>query len=501
MATDYRLNLSQHVEQRLEQRLMMTQQMQQALQVLQMQTLELAQWLQQELQQNPVLEDLTVTDDPEAADPAAAETTPAEDTLTPELRPPEQVAPDADPDTPAETEADRSSIEWDRYDDGRDLGFGGSAPAPADDEDRLIENVPIAGATLDEHLRQQLLLLRLPPPEQAIAEALISEIDSDGYYRGSLAELARGCGCDEAQALRLLRLIQSFEPAGVGARDTRECFLIQLALLGEQDSWTYRIVECCLDDLVERRFTKVSRQLGIHLHRVQQAHERLQLLQPYPGATFASDEAQYVTPDVIVRKVDQQYEVVVNDEHLPHLRISARYQQIFQAAETEKATRDYLKKKIEDAEWVIRSIYQRNHTIYRVARTLVNAQYEFIEQGFHALKPLTLRDVAEAIGMSESTVSRVTSNKYMQIPRGLVRMRLLFSGEIPTAGSGPATSSRAVQTRLRAMIEAENTAHPLTDSEIHRRLVQEGLQIARRTVCKYREELGILPAKLRRAIR
>ncbi|HNW93861.1 MAG TPA: RNA polymerase sigma-54 factor, partial [bacterium] len=242
---------------------------------------------------------------------------------------------------------------------------------------------------------------------------------------------------------------------------------------------------------------RISRQFGVQLAWVEQAHARLKQLQLYPASGFDSESPQYIVSDVIVRKLNHQYEVVVNDEHLPSLRISSRYRQIYQDQGTGKETRDYLRKKFEDAEWVIRSIHQRNQTIYRVAKTLVNLQYDFIEQGFDQLKPLTLRDVAERIGMSESTVSRVTSNKYMQIPRGIFRMRVLFSGEIPSGSGGP-TSARAVQTQLRTMIEQEDPLRPLTDSAIHRQMVQAGLQIARRTVCKYREELGILPAKLRR---
>lgn len=485
----YHLGLHQGVEQRLEQRLMLTQQMQQALQILQMQTLELAQWLENELQQNPTLEDATINDDPPDAQPEAVT---GEDTLTPEIRQKEKE------DMSPEEESERETINWERFDDGRDLGFGGaSTPTPEDTDERPIENVPVALATLEEHLLRQLTLMPLPPAEMAAATAIISEINADGYYSGSLDALARGCGLSAEQVLQLLRLIQSFEPAGVGARDPRECFLIQLALLGEQDTWTYRIIDCCLEDLSARRFVKISRHFNLTPAKVEQAYARLQELQPYPGSTFDAASPQYIIPDVIVQKIDHQYEVVVNDEHLPHLRISARYQQIYEDKATGKETRDYLKKKIEDAEWVVRSIHQRHQTIHLVAKTLINLQYDFIENGFAQLKPLTLRHVADQIGMSESTVSRVTSNKYMQIPRGIFRMRVLFSGEIPME-SGTATSSRAVQTTLRRMIEAEDAGHPLTDSEIHRRLTRDGMQIARRTICKYREELGILPAKLRR---
>jgi len=484
---DYRLGLQQNVGLQLEQRLIITQEMQQALQILQMQTLDLAQWLQQELQQNPVLEDITITEEPPPTEETPA--TANEDMITPTTLEGKEKS------MTIEEEKERTAIDWSRYDDGRDLGLYGHRPRD-DEPDRPLENLVANSESLEGHLHNQLVMIQLDDQENRAAEAIISEIDENGYYSGDLGTLGRAFGLESAHLERLLKLIQSFDPDGIGARNLTECLQIQLSLQGEEHSWAYRIVSEHLDDVYHKRWQRISRCLGITTQKVQEAAEKIANLQPRPGSTYDTSDVRYIVPDVIVRKIDNQYEVIINDEHLPHLRLSSRYQQIFNNPQTKESTKEYLKRKFNDAEWIIRSIYQRNNTIYRVASTLVNLQFEFIEKGIAYLRPLTLQDVAQRIEMSESTVSRVTSNKYIQIPGGIMRMRLFFSGGLPSDDG--VTSSRSVHESIRLMIENENRSKPLTDTEIQRQLQNDGVKIARRTVCKYREDLGLLPAKMRR---
>ena len=389
---------------------------------------------------------------------------------------------------------------------------------------------------LHDFLEDQIALIDLDERQRWITTEIIGNIDDNGLLSCSLQAVADGLNgsresvhdaaiaeagtIEDAEAREaeleelellfaphnteeieaVLRVVQSLDPPGVGARDLGECLLIQLARADREDSLAFRIVTDQLDDLLNHRWADISRANGIPVARVQEVADEVATLDPRPGRQYASSPDQYVTPDLIVDKVGGEYMVFINDTGLPRLRLSRTYREV--AAKRSSFTgenKEFISSRMNAAQWLIQMIEQRRQTMLRVMRFIVGRQQRFFERGVQHLKPLTLREVAEHIGMAESTVSRVTNEKYVQSPTGTYPLKFFFSGGLPTV-TGPDISTRGVQAKIRSLVDSEDPHRPLTDQAIVNLLKSEGVKIARRTVAKYRDQLGIVPARMRKRV-
>jgi RNA polymerase sigma-54 factor len=393
----------------------------------------------------------------------------------------------------------------------------------AEYEDReYFEPVTVDRRDLYDHLRDQLILLRLSPRQMLLGEELIGNIDENGYLTCSLDEVIRGlnewleeAGEDWAReedeeeapepftiahAEDMLHVIQSFDPSGIGARDLRECILLQMRDQLLDDTLAYQIVDRYFDQLINHRWSEVSKELTITPKDVQAAADEISKLDPKPGLKYAAPPDNYITPDLIVEKIDSDYLVFLNDTNLPRLRLSKAYREIAKDKNKYKGeNKEFIANKLNSANWMIQAIEQRRQTMLKVMNFIVDRQREFFEKGVQYLKPLTLREVAEVINMHESTVSRVTNEKFVQTPRGVLPLKFFFSSGLSTT-SGEDVSARGIKDKIKNLVEDENPKRPLTDQAIVNILKEEGIQIARRTVAKYRDQLGILSARMRKRV-
>jgi RNA polymerase sigma-54 factor len=516
-------------------KLVMTPRLQQALKLLQMPSLELSQHIEQELLTNPLLE--LEEDVPE---PTTSDTEP--------------VAEEATPTDERELKSEED-INWsDYFDDGFEYADG----ARAEREDtEFFERTPVGRTTLIDSLTEQLHLLDLDEESLRIAEYLLGCLDDSGFVVIPLDEVAEELGVAVEATEAALRRIQELDPPGVGARDLPESLMIQLRLHGEGDSLAGRIVEGHFEAFKQRQYQEIARSLKVTPADVQDAAREIATLNPRPGAQLALEDARYVVPDLVIENVDGQYVVSLSDGSVPRLRVSRQYQKILErgapsssansegsapsvsettpsangssasavsevespeskdeprAAVSGEAVEEstvapsaspreqefrFVQEKLKSANWLIQTIEQRRRTMIKVMEAIVEAQYDFFDKGPQALRPLTLQDVAEKIGMHESTVSRVTTNKYVQTPRGVLPLKYFFSSGLDTE-SGSTVSSKMAMDRIKQLIEKENRKKPLSDQRIAELLRKEGLIVARRTVAKYRERLGILSARYRK---
>ncbi|MGH7288430.1 MAG: RNA polymerase factor sigma-54, partial [Myxococcota bacterium] len=393
---------------RLTQQLVMTPQLQQAIKLLQLSRLELVSTVQQELEENPVLEEAF---DEELAEEGARETAPAEAT---------EVAAQSERESSAELpESDPvPDMDWATY------GEGSASPGPGivrDEEERPgVDGVATRRPTLQEHLEWQLQLSVLSADEREAAGWILGNLDDDGYLRSTLEEIARQAGVSEELAAAALTKVQALDPPGVAARDLRECLLLQLDTLGVHDGLVRRMVDSHLPQLEKRDLRGIARDLDVTLEAVAVAADLVAQLEPRPGRPFGGDEPIYIVPDIYLHKLGDDYHIVMNDDGLPKLRINRLYRDVLaKSRDVGKETRDYVQDRVRSALWLIKSIHQRQRTIYRVMESIVRHQREFFDKGIAHLKPLNLRDVADDIGMHESTVSRVTTNKYTHTPQGI----------------------------------------------------------------------------------
>jgi RNA polymerase sigma-54 factor len=471
------------------QRVVMTPLLQQAIQLLQLSTLELEQVVRKELEENPLLEEVPV------------ETTDAQSATTPEATEP---APDAPPGEPVSKET--TTVDAERADE---LPFDLSAavfdepdertPVSMEERDELpFEN--LGGnetASLTDHLVEQLRFAVSEPEALRVGEAIIGNLDEDGYLRAELAEIAAGTGSSLETVTDALRLVQSFDPRGVAARSVQECLLLQLTIDPDPDPVSVEILERYFEDLGRRRYAEIARAMKLSLDRIMESVEEIQALEPKPGRRFGSNDSRYIAPDVTIQKVGADYVVLLNEEGIPRLRVNSLYRSLLRRSGDE--AKQYVEQKIRSAMWLIKSVEQRQRTLRRVAQSLVNFQRDFLDKGLPYLRPLALRDVGDDINMHESTISRVTTNKYVQTPQGLFELKYFFHSGI-ASNSGAMVSSVSVKKTIRDMVEAEDGGAPMSDQEIAQALHGQGLTIARRTVAKYREELGILPSHQRRLL-
>jgi len=366
--------------------------------------------------------------------------------------------------------------------------------------------VPATRTTLAESLLEQLHFLNLPAEHMKIAEFLVGSIDERGWLVTPVEEIAQALDRPLIEIENVLRLVQALEPAGVGARDLRECLLIQLDARGERDSLAWQMIHDHFDHLVNRRFPEIARLLKVSVQDVQEAADGIASLHPRPGTLVSSEDPKYVVPDLLVERVDEEYVVMLNDRNVPRLRISSAYGDVIAAnkrkpgaTDAEKQTREYIQGKLASAKWLIQTIEQRRRTMIKVMNCIVREQREFFDKGIAFLRPLTLAAVARQIDMHESTVSRVCSGKYVQTPRGVFELKFFFSSGLAT-DDGEDVSARTAKNIIKGLIDEEDKIDPLSDQRIAELLHEKGLQIARRTVAKYREQMQILPARLRRRV-
>lgn len=497
--------LSQSV--RMGQEMKINPRLYQAMDMLTMPLLDLQQHLKQELEVNPFL-DLVEDDDEETGDAETEEETPSNnDAFDVPL---DTVASTPDND-PRQQETDWEQVLVD--------GFDVSAPREDRDEREWAEPVTVSRGGLEDDLREQVALLGLTPRQMILAEEFIGDINDDGYLACGLDEILRGIneeirhsaevtGREEEslpfysmiEAEAMLAIIQGLEPPGVGARDLRDCLLLQMREAGEDAALARRILEEFFDELIAHRWADIARRTGTTTTEVQQAADRIAKLNPKPGFAKSASLDSYVMPDLVVDKVDGEYLVFLNDTNLPRLRLSRSYQEI--ARDRKKFTaehKEFIVSKLNAAQWLIQAIEQRRHTMLKVMHFIVDRQRDFFEKGVQYLKPLTLREVADVIGMHESTVSRVTSDKYVQTPRGVLPLKFFFSSGLATTG-GEDVSARGIKDKIGKLVQDETPKDPLTDQAIVAILEREGIQIARRTVAKYRDQLGVLSARMRKRV-
>jgi len=471
---------------RLTQQLVMTPQLQQAIKLLQLCRLELLDVINQEIEENPVLED-----GPEGV-PAEGDAG-GEPIIAPSEPPP------LEPVTVEETA--QADIDWSNY-----LGeYNAPGYVHFEAEKREVpeyENFVARRESLNEHLMWQLLLSFPSRRDERIGSAIIGNLNKDGYLQATLDEIATLTEADTSEVESVLGKMQSFDPLGVCARDLSECLLIQVRQLGLQDSIVVQIIRNHLKPLENKNYKAISRALGVSLDDVFSAVEIITRMEPKPGRQFSDEEPQYISPDVFVYKVGDEFVIVLNEDGMPKLRISSFYKEALSNRGKEFAghTRDYIKNKLRSAVWLIRSIHQRQRTIYKVVESIVRFQRDFLEKGLVHLKPMVLRDVAGDIGMHESTVSRVTTNKYVHTPQGIFELKFFFNSSI-SRFDGEAIASASVKEKIRQIMESEDPTKPYSDKKMVDILRSSNIDIARRTVAKYREMLGVLPSNKRKNIR
>jgi RNA polymerase sigma-54 factor len=500
-----RTGLSQHTS--LRQELRVNPRLYQAMDMLYMPMMDLQQHLKQELLSNPFLE-----------------------LLEPEEETPEQ----KDSEQEKEQKEKEEEMDWEEI-----LLNGFEVGGTREQYEQLEYTEPVTVETKDliDHLREQLQMMTLGPRQLLLAEEFLGNINEEGYLAASLEEIqgsvnqlveghltpapeADDAGDEEpdpevaaaaampadsplytmAEVEEMLAVIQKLDPPGVGARDLRECLLIQLREEKDTESLTFRLVDEAFPDLIAHRWNDLAKRFGVEPAGVQGAADGLARLDPKPGLKYANQHDGYIIPDLIVEKIGTRYQVFLNDTGMPRLRLSRSYQEI--ARDKKKMTpenREFIASKMNSANWMIQAIEQRRQTMLKVMNFIVDRQRDFFEKGIEYLKPLTLREVAEVINMHESTVSRVTNEKYVQTPRGVLPLKFFFSSALATA-SGEEASARSIRAKLQKMVSEEDSAKPLTDQQIVHLFQEQGIQIARRTVAKYRDQLGILPARMRKRV-
>jgi len=478
----------------LKQELKINPRLYQAMDLLYMPLLDLQQHLKQELLNNPFLDMVEPEEDEEESE---------EEEVTEEQQ-------------AAEEKTTNDEIDWEEILlDGFDAGG-----RREEHEDReYYEPVTVDTRDLSDHLIDQITLLDLSPRQALLADEFIGNINEDGYLACAIEDILTTVNdtvIKAAEALErdtedlpvytstevdeMLRTIQSLDPPGVGARDLRECLMLQLREAGLEQSVPFRLVRDCFDELINHRWSEISKRFGISPSDVQKAADEIKKLDPKPGLVYSDASDNYIIPDLIVEKIDGKYHVFLNDANLPRLKLSRAYQEIARDKKKfEGESKEFISNKLNSANWMIQAIEQRRQTMLKVMNYIVDRQRDFFEKGVQHLKPLTLREVAEVINMHESTVSRVTNEKFVQTPRGVLPLKFFFSSGLSTT-AGEDVSARGIKAQIEKLVSEEDPKHPLTDQAIVNILKEGGVQIARRTVAKYRDQLGVLSARMRKRV-
>src|SRR6202789_2910315 len=486
------------MNQKMQQRMVMTPMLQQAMKILQMSTMELKDWVEKEMVENPVLEENEDVVAPYKDSPGGEESLDQEGVVVdPTL---EKAKERHDTDLVEHIKEGESFKEdtWEvykesqEYSDSGEGDWGNRQNSDADQEKRDFVEASITRApSLADHLEWQFLLVAKNEQQETIGKLIIGNLDDNGYLMTTLEDLAQSLQVSVDEVEKVLVLIQGLEPTGVGARDLRECLLLQLEnKTGPVAQRAYQVVLNHFEDMEKKRYPAILKGLECDSDQLREVLAYVANLEPKPGRSFEEIDTKYVTPDVSVRKIEGEYVVVLNDEPVPRLRVSSYYRHMLKdkKAVAAKETKKFLEGKIQAANWLIKNIEQRRKTIYRVTESIFRIQREFLENGVNSLKPLTLKQVADMVSMHESTISRVTTHKYVQTPRGLFELKYFFSSGLES-NDGMDVSSLSVKEKIKEMIDLEPPQKPLSDQKIMQTLTNQGLTIARRTIAKYREEL------------
>ena len=474
--------LTQKLQTRLSQKLILTPSLQQAIKLLPMTTLELLDMLNQEVVENPLLEEVTSEE---------LQQTDAEAQV-------EKPEPEPEPPTEKTDTWDDADYEY-FFGEYLDEGYRPRVPREVK-ELPPIENTLSTVSSLSDHLLWQLSARADDELTRKIATAIIGNIDDDGYLVASTDEIIAMGGWPESDVERALAIVQQLDPIGVAARTLQECLLLQLKHLGLENTYSNTIVRDHIGLLQKHQLPELARRLELTIDEVKEHIDLIRQLDPKPGTRHNPSQSQYVIPDVYIVKVEDQYVAMLNEEGLPQLRISPTYRRMLDKnSKNSDETRSYVKDKFRSALWLIKSVDQRQKTIHKVATSIINFQREFLDQGIEHLRPLVLRDVANDIGMHESTVSRVVNNKYMHTPQGVFEMKYFFHSGIHSS-YGESVSSVTIKQRIKKIVESEDSQKPLSDSRIVGMLQEEGLILARRTIAKYREELKIPTSSQRKVL-
>ncbi len=470
---------------KLQQTLAITPQLQQAIKLLQLNHIELVEQIQNEILENPTLEEIPGTASDNVSD--------AERVLEREAA---NVVGDAVDQSNGNTEKD---VDWNKLIDGMSQERSRQSGSAGMDELPPIETNLVETRSLADHLLWQLQMQSCTDAEQEAATILLNNLDDRGWLVAPLEELLAGSGIDLDDIEGALDIVQHLDPLGCGARNLEECLRVQAAVLYPEDPYLPRVIDHHLHDIEKRNYAAIARALEIEVEDVHEYHRMLKTLEPWPGREFTSGDPQYISPDVYVFKLGEEWQVVQNEDGLPKLRISTYYKQVLQGKDSTREERDYIKERLNSADFLIKSIYKRQNTIGRVMKCILRRQEDFFERGPDHLRPMVLRDVADELGIHESTVSRVTSNKYVQCPQGLYELKFFFNNGV-SAVSGEMVAAESVKRRVKKLVASEDPGNPLSDDQIVRVLKSENIDIARRTVAKYREAMGILPSSKRRQI-
>lgn len=454
----------------LKQGLFLSPEQRQAIELMVKPIMDVALWVQDEMTQNPLLEEAEILEKPEEEPKELEDTT-------------KKVDEDED---------------WLRnFHDGADLGYMSSRTVK-DHDIQWLEHIKIEVPSLADHLLGQYRIIA-PPDLSTVGEYLIRSLDDRGFFTSTCEEVAQHLTVSPQSVRAALDLIQTLDPPGVGAVDLKESLLIQLDHLDESSlDYVRPIIQYHLDDLIRKNYKKIGSSLKIRTEKVLEAADLIGSLNPHPARDFGGGDTRYIVPDVFVRDVNGKIEVIVNENPMPRLGLNPRYVQMLRREGLTKEEKTYLKEKMTNARWILNTLHQRNLSLYLVARYVVDVQPDFFRGQFDQLRPLTLKQVAESLGLSISTISRLSNRKYADTPVGLYQLKYFFSNSVHTS-TGTALSSRSVKQKIKLMIDAEDSATPLSDVQILDRLSREGIHIQRRTVAKYREGIGILPRRLRRS--
>ena len=467
---------------KLTPQLVMTPQLQQSIKLLQLSRLELVDTVNQELEENPLLEDRPVDSDPET------DVVPELDDMKVETKTKEITG-----------EGDgKEDFDWDGYFE--DFGPMGVPYSHENVDAPSFENTFTRTSSLSDHLLWQLNLSRFADVERRVGEQIIGNLNSDGYIMATAEEIASLEDVDPVLVEDVLEKLQKFDPPGIAARDLKECLLVQIRLLDIDSPLPEKIVEDHLKDLETKNYNNIARKQKISIDDVKQAVLLISKLNPKPGLLYNEEKPQYIIPDVFVFKTGDVYRIALNDDGMPRLRINNLYKEIMSGMKKNegKECKTYIRDKLQSATWLIKSIQQRQKTIYRVSESIVEHQVEFFDKGINYLKPMVLRDIADDVEMHESTISRVTTNKYMHTPRGIFELKYFFNSGINRVGNTHQIASQSVKEKIRQIINEEDNRKPYSDDHIVDILVDSDISIARRTVAKYRESLGILSSSKRR---
>lgn len=484
MALEQRLLLKQSLQ------LRMTPQLRLAIKILQLSRPELEVMIADELCQNPVLEEAT-------------DVVPERDTemRTGDLETSESEAPDA-PVADHEPEAvqEVGQLDIDEYLDRHSGDVHGSLGAGSDrddNRDRLFDNARAADDSLADALVDQLSLLAMSDEERRIATVIVNNLDDDGYLACTIDELSFLTDASVEQVQEAREIVQELEPPGCGSIDLRECLLVQLRLIGyEPDDYVVAVADRFLKELESQKYDKIARELGTTTAEIVEAHRIIRTLDPRPGRSFGANDTRYITPDAYIVRIGDEFQVALNDEGIPALQVNSYYRSMIKGRSGGEAT-GYLQEKVRAASWLIKSIEQRQRTLRKVVESIVRFQREFLSQGVSALRPMVLKDVAQDIGMHESTISRATSGKYVHTPQGIFELKWFFTSSLHSM-NGEDVSSESVRRKILEIVAKEDPKQPWSDQYICEQLAKENIDIARRTVAKYREGLGILPSSKRK---